>query len=161
MRPCFEVTALCNVLIIFAAWAHSQMNIKAPPQPEHALLISLGWVAVAVVGGFLLLMLFEAARFRKPGRSMESLGANADQHCLYAGGLVGRDRSVSLVSGRVDWIFRHRIRHNRRQKRRHHGLYVWTTVGPSEDDSSAESQGRRGWAESEPSWAAAWVAGCG
>ena len=85
MKPCFEVTALCNVLIIFAAWAHSQMSIKAPPQ--QALLISLGWVAAAVVGGFMLLMLFEAARFRKPGRSMESLGANAIT-LLYAGGLL-------------------------------------------------------------------------
>ncbi|HIK90834.1 MAG TPA: phosphatidate cytidylyltransferase, partial [Planctomycetes bacterium] len=75
MKPCFEVTALCNVLIIFAAWAHSRMSIKV--SPEQSLLISLGWIAAAVVGGFLLLMLFEAARFRKPGRSMESLGANA------------------------------------------------------------------------------------
>ncbi len=82
MKPCFEVTALCNVLIIFAAWAHSRMSIKV--SPEQSLLISLGWIAAAVVGGFLLLMLFEAARFRKPGRSMESLGATM----MYAGVLL-------------------------------------------------------------------------
>jgi phosphatidate cytidylyltransferase len=85
MKPSFEVTALCNVLIIFAAWAHSRMIVKVDPQ--QALLISLGWVAVAAVGGFGLLLLFEAVRFRKPGRSMESLGANLIT-LFYAGGLL-------------------------------------------------------------------------
>ncbi len=85
MNPSFELTALCNVLIIFAAWAHSRMIIRVAP--EQALLLSLGWVAVAVVGGFVLLLLFEAVRFRKPGRSMESLGANLIT-LLYAGGLL-------------------------------------------------------------------------
>ena len=85
MNPSFELTALCNVLIIFAAWAHSRMIIRVAP--EQALLLSLGWVAVAVVGGFVLLLLFEAVRFRKPGRSMDSLGANLIT-LLYAGGLL-------------------------------------------------------------------------
>ncbi|MDG1896803.1 MAG: phosphatidate cytidylyltransferase, partial [Fuerstiella sp.] len=85
MKPSFELTALCNVLVIFAAWAHSQTITKIAPQQE--LLISLGWIAAAIVGSFVLLMLFEAARFRKPGGSLESLGANSIT-LLYAGGLL-------------------------------------------------------------------------
>lgn len=85
MKPSFEVTAACNVLVVLAAWSHLRMS--AIPAGLNGLLVSLGLVAVAVVASFVFLMMFEAIRYRKPGVSMESLGANVVT-VLYAGGLL-------------------------------------------------------------------------
>ncbi len=85
MRPSFEVTAVCNAMVIMAAWYHVQ--IPEAPTGRNGLLLSLGIVAAALTMSFLLLMLFEAARYRKPGKAMESLGANI-LAVMYTGGLL-------------------------------------------------------------------------
>ena len=85
MKPSFEATAFCNSLVILAAWAHARMPLA--PSGVNGLLLSLGLVAAALAASFLLLILFEAVRYRKPGRSMESLGANMVT-VMYAGGLL-------------------------------------------------------------------------
>ena len=85
MKPCFELCAVCNVAVVFAAWGHT--TLVNSPEGITGLLTSLGLVAAAIVGSFLLLMLWEGAKYQKPGASMESLGANLI--CvLYAGGLL-------------------------------------------------------------------------
>jgi len=86
MKPSFELTAVCNVFVVLAAWAHSRMS--GVPSGLNGMLISLGLVAAAIVASFVVLMMFEAIRYRKPGRSMESLGANLIT-VMYAGGLLG------------------------------------------------------------------------
>lgn len=85
MKPVFEVTAVCSVLVILGAWAHARMQPAADPQT--GLLRSLGIVSAALFASLLILMLVEAIRYRKPGRSMESLGANLIT-VVYAGGLL-------------------------------------------------------------------------
>ena len=85
MKPSFEMTALCNTVVVLAAWYH--VRILRSPDGLNGLLLSLGLVAAALAGSFLLLMLFEAVRYRKPGNSMESLGANMVT-VMYAGGLL-------------------------------------------------------------------------
>ena len=85
LRPSFEVTAACNVTVILAAWAHARM--VDVPDGLFGLLVSLGLVAAALFASLLVLMLLEACRYRKPGRSMESLGANL-LTVVYAGGLL-------------------------------------------------------------------------
>lgn len=85
MRPSFELTALCSVMVIFAGWAHAR--IPETPAGRPGLLFSLGLIGFAVFGSVLLLMMFEAVRYRKPGRSMESLGANL-LTVLYGAGLL-------------------------------------------------------------------------
>lgn len=85
MKPVFEVTAVCNVLIILAAWAHARL--KPTGNADTDLLRSLGIVAAALFISLLLLMLLEAIRFRKPGKSMESFGANLIA-VFYSAGLL-------------------------------------------------------------------------
>ncbi|MEQ9409072.1 MAG: phosphatidate cytidylyltransferase [Fuerstiella sp.] len=85
MRPVFEVTAFCNVLVILAAW--SQARVTGQQDPETELLVTLGLVACAIFVSLLLLLLLEAIRYRKPGVSSESLGANL-LVVMYSGGLL-------------------------------------------------------------------------
>ena len=75
MRPSFVLTSGCNVLIVLAAWDHTRIHAGEPAMTR--LLIALGTVGGAVSLSFLSLMLWEAVRYRKPGQSMETLGANA------------------------------------------------------------------------------------
>lgn len=85
MKPCFELCAAFNVVVILAAWGHT--TFANMPDGVAGLLMSLGLVAAAITGAFLLLLLWEGARYQKPGSSMESLGANLI--CvMYAGGLL-------------------------------------------------------------------------
>ncbi|MEZ6123404.1 MAG: phosphatidate cytidylyltransferase [Planctomycetaceae bacterium] len=85
LKPSFEAVAFCNVLIILAAWSHLRLPEK--PDAQTMLQSSLGIVAAAVFASFLLLMLVEAVRYRAPGQSMESLGANLIS-VMYTGGLL-------------------------------------------------------------------------
>lgn len=85
MKPQFELTAACSVLVIFATWG--QTWLRLPAEGHVGLLASLGCVAAALMTSFVLLLLFEAARFRKAGSSLESLGANSIT-VLYAAGLL-------------------------------------------------------------------------
>lgn len=85
MKPSFELTAACNVLVVLAAWMHTRL--PAVPAGLYGLLVSLGLVAAALAASFTVLMMYEAARYRKPGQSMESLGANLIS-VMYAGGLL-------------------------------------------------------------------------
>ena len=89
MHPSFELTAVCNFLVVLAAWAHVRLPGSATGSVKglQGLLVSLGLVAGALVASFLVLMIFEAVRYRKPGKSMESLGANLIT-VMYAGGLL-------------------------------------------------------------------------
>ena len=85
MQPSFSVTALCNVAIILSAWCH----VRILPQlgAQESLLASLGMICAAMIFSFQLLLLLEAVRYRTPGHSMESLGANLIT-VLYSGGLL-------------------------------------------------------------------------
>lgn len=85
MQPSFELCAVCNVAIVLAAWGHVQL--QSTPDGNMGLLVSLGLICSAVVAAFLLLMIFEGARYRKPGSSLESLGANMIT-VIYAGCLI-------------------------------------------------------------------------
>ena len=85
MKPSFELTAACNVLVVLAAWMHTRL--PAVSKGLYGLLVSLGLVAAALAASFTVLMMYEAARYRKPGQSMESLGANLIS-VMYAGGLL-------------------------------------------------------------------------
>ena len=85
MHPTFEVLAVCNVLIVFAAWV--PVEFPESTDVKMGLLASLGAVSAAVFLSLLVLMLVEAVRYRQPGNSMESLGANL-LSVLYAGGLL-------------------------------------------------------------------------
>lgn len=82
MKPHFAVTAVLSLAVIAAAWAHTWVPI-APA----SLLTSAGWIGIALVVAFCLLLGFEALRYQEPGTSMESLGANMIT-VLYAGGLM-------------------------------------------------------------------------
>ena len=62
-------------------------RLPAVPAGLYGLLVSLGLVAAALAASFTVLMMYEAARYRKPGQSMESLGANLIS-VMYAGGLL-------------------------------------------------------------------------
>lgn len=85
MKPSFPATALCNIAVILAAWGH----LKADSDTGTAahLLLSLGLICAALIGSFLLLLVLEAIRYRAPGHSLESLGANLTT-VLYTGGLL-------------------------------------------------------------------------
>lgn len=84
IQPCFEVAAVCNALVVLAAWFPVQSTTESS---DNGLMISLGMVFAAIMLAFLLLMMFEAVRYRQPGNSMESLGAHL-LTVLYAGGLI-------------------------------------------------------------------------
>lgn len=85
LQPAFELCAAINVAVILAAWTHRQMNLS--DGTRESLLVSLGLVGGALVSGFVVLLMREAARYQKPGHAMESLGANMIT-VLYAGGLL-------------------------------------------------------------------------
>ncbi|MCA9083030.1 MAG: phosphatidate cytidylyltransferase [Planctomycetaceae bacterium] len=85
MRPVFSVTAICCVLTVLAAWGQHRLLPTAAGLPR--LLQSMGLVGASLVFSFLILLLTQAIRYRKPGHSMESLGANS-LTVLYAGGLL-------------------------------------------------------------------------
>ncbi|MEZ6129908.1 MAG: phosphatidate cytidylyltransferase [Planctomycetaceae bacterium] len=85
IHPSFEAAAACNFLIIVSAWMHAR--VPGAPSGFNGLLMSLGLVAAALCFSLLLLMLFEALRYRKPGRTLESLGANL-LTVMYTGGLL-------------------------------------------------------------------------
>lgn len=85
MKPSFELCAILNAAIVLTAWAH--VRLVQVPTGRVGLLVSLGLICAAITGAFLILMIFEGARYRKPGSSMESLGANF-LTVMYAGGLL-------------------------------------------------------------------------
>lgn len=84
MRPSFALTAACSLMIVLAGWGHT---ISAPPGAIARLLISLGYIAAAVVFAFTFLFMREAWRFREAGSSMETLGAGWIA-VMYSGGLL-------------------------------------------------------------------------
>src|SRR6056297_3191741 len=85
IRTSFELCAACNFLIIIAAWTH--VRLPGIPTGRDGLLLSLGIVAAALMASLLLIMMFEAARYRQPGQTLESLGANL-LTVMYTGGLL-------------------------------------------------------------------------
>lgn len=85
-QPTFELAAFCNVLIVFSAWGHVWINTSLPSATTQ-LLVSLGLVGLACFSSLLLLMIWQCIRYRKPGQSMESLGADLLTVC-YSGGLL-------------------------------------------------------------------------
>ena len=85
MQPSFLLTGLCNAAIVLAAWGHTRL--PAASSDTNNLLLSLGLICAAVTLSFWLLLLAEAVRYREPGHSMESLGANL-LTILYSGGLL-------------------------------------------------------------------------
>ena len=85
MKPVFEVCAACSVLVILLTWARVRL-VEGIPEHVH-LLVSLGCVAAGLFASFVILLLVEAVRYRKPGSSMESLGAGL-LAVVYAAGLL-------------------------------------------------------------------------
>lgn len=85
IRTSFELCAACNFAVIVAAWTHVRM--PTAPAGLHGLLLSLGIVAAALTASLLLILIFEAARYREPGHTLESLGANL-LTVMYSGGLL-------------------------------------------------------------------------
>lgn len=85
IRTSFELCAACNFFIIIAAWTH--VRLPGIPTGRDGLLLSLGIVAAALMASLLLIMMFEAARYRQPGQTLESLGANL-LTVMYTGGLL-------------------------------------------------------------------------
>ncbi len=86
IRPSFFATAALSSMVVLAGWSHlyfAKSNVDA----TTSVLTSLGWIGAAFTLSFLALLAFEATRFREPGRSMESLGANL-LTVFYAGGLA-------------------------------------------------------------------------
>ncbi len=86
IRPSFFATAALSSMVVLAGWCHlyfAKSNVDA----TTSVLTSLGWIGAAFTLSFLALLAFEATRFREPGRSMESLGANL-LTVFYAGGLA-------------------------------------------------------------------------
>lgn len=86
IRPSFYATAILSSLVVLASWGHVFLNGNSDDRTA-SLLNSLGWIGAAFTLSFLVLLTFEATRFREPGRSMESLGGNLLAVC-YAGGLT-------------------------------------------------------------------------
>ncbi len=86
IRPSFYATATLSCFIVLAAWSHFFFTDHAGNK-STSLLFSLGWLAASFTVSFLVLLTFEATRFREPGRSMESLGGNL-LTIFYAGGLT-------------------------------------------------------------------------
>lgn len=80
MKPSFLLTSFCNVAIILSVWATPRDRLNSSPEfvlgVPNSVFASLGVAGLAFAFSFVVLMLFEAARYRKPGSSMESLGAN-------------------------------------------------------------------------------------
>ncbi|MEP3478096.1 MAG: phosphatidate cytidylyltransferase [Fuerstiella sp.] len=86
LQPTFELVAVCNIGLIFAAWSHVRWQ-QVLPSDTLALLASLGVIGLTVMVCLLLLMVWQCIRYRKPGHSMESLGADLLTVC-YSGGLL-------------------------------------------------------------------------
>lgn len=86
LQPTFELVALCNVTIMFAAWAHVRWQPFLPSSTIQ-LLTSLGAVGMALSTSLLILMVWQCVQYRRPGNSMESLGADLLTVC-YSGGLL-------------------------------------------------------------------------
>lgn len=86
IQPTFELVAVCNIALIFAAWSHFRWQ-QFLPSHTVALLASLGVIGLSLTVCLLLLMVWQCARYRKPGHSMESLGADLLAVC-YTGGLL-------------------------------------------------------------------------
>jgi len=84
MRPSFPLTAICSLIIVFAAWGHT---ISAPPGAIARLLVALGEIGIALTFAFTFLFMREAWRFREAGSSMETLGAGWIG-VMYSGGLL-------------------------------------------------------------------------
>ncbi|MFN9721326.1 MAG: phosphatidate cytidylyltransferase, partial [Planctomycetota bacterium] len=82
MKPHFAVTAVLSVAVIAAAWSHTWFAGE-----PVSLMTSVGWIGIALILAFCLLLGFEAFRYQEPGTSMESLGSNMVT-VLYAGGLM-------------------------------------------------------------------------
>ncbi len=85
-QPTFELVAICNVALIFAAWSHVRWQ-RLFPSDTLALLASLGVVGLSLSVCLLFLMVWQCVRYRQPGHSMESLGADLLTVC-YSGGLL-------------------------------------------------------------------------
>lgn len=92
MQPTFELVALCNIALIFAAWApvkwQGLLGREGLTQSNpFALLAAVGFVGLTLATVLLVLMVWQCIQYRKPGHSMESLGADLLTVC-YSGGLL-------------------------------------------------------------------------
>jgi len=91
----FPMTALCTVCVIGAAWVpHWMTTIPADSCPTAVLGVTL----VVYVVSVLLLFLFEAVRYREPGKSMETLGAEV-LIVSYVGILLSTTVQLRWVAG--------------------------------------------------------------
>lgn len=86
LQPTFELVAVCNIALIFAAWSHVRWQ-QLLPSDTLALLASLGVIGLTLTICLLVLMVWQCVRYRKPGHSMESVGADLLTVC-YSGGLL-------------------------------------------------------------------------
>jgi phosphatidate cytidylyltransferase len=85
LRPRAAACYVLSLLIVASGWMHVVWN---PPQvPPVSLLVSLGWIGDAFAMAFVVMLLIEAAMFREPGRSMETLGSGLITVC-YSGLLL-------------------------------------------------------------------------
>lgn len=94
LQPTFELVAACNIALVFAAWSHFRWQQLVPSDTAAtlssdtvALLASVGVIGLTLTACLLLLMVWQCVRYRKPGHSMESLGADLLTVC-YTGGLL-------------------------------------------------------------------------
>ena len=70
LRPRPVVCYVMALLIVASGWTH-----LVAPSASANVLASLGWIGGACAAAFVTLLAVEAAAFRDPGRSMESLGS--------------------------------------------------------------------------------------
>lgn len=89
MKPNFRLSAALSLFVILAAWAHTFFpeDQFAAHASNFSVLASLGFIGVALVVSFCVLLAWEAWRYESSGTSMESLGSNLIT-VLYAGGLM-------------------------------------------------------------------------
>ena len=96
MRPQFVVAAVLSLMVVVSGWGHvltagtttvPLAGLSALGPAGAKLLNSLGWIGAALTAAFCVMLMLEAVRYRQPGRSMESLGANLIT-VFYAGGLL-------------------------------------------------------------------------
>ncbi|QDU38908.1 Phosphatidate cytidylyltransferase [Maioricimonas rarisocia] len=90
--PHWRLTALCGVAVIVAAWGPRMVGL------ERNTLIVLGVVAMTYAMCVLLLFFAAAMRYREPGRSVDTLGAEI-LTVSYAGFLLGLTAQLRWVVG--------------------------------------------------------------
>ena len=94
-HPSFALTAILSVVVVVGGWVVHLV-------PDNALtpstLESLGAIALSTAVATLALMLVSAARYREPGRSMETLGAEL-LIVVYIGLLLAVTAQLRWVAG--------------------------------------------------------------